>query len=74
MFAMSIGGDGSPSIGGTAFLLSFLNVGKRRLSSTENFLLFGADCDEGSVIVQNYVRDLMLDVCFLESKVNDCKS
>ena len=40
LFLMAIGGDESPS-SDTTFLLSFLNVGNRIVSSSKNYLLFG---------------------------------
>lgn len=42
LFLIAIGGDEAPSTG-TTFLISFLNVGKRIASSSENFLIFGGD-------------------------------
>ena len=45
MFVIAIGGDGAP-ISGTSFLISFLNVGERLMSSDENWLLFGTDENE----------------------------
>ena len=68
MFVMSIGGDEAPS-SGTAFLLSFLNVASRLASSAENFLIFGANVKENSVIVQNYLQKLLSDIQFLEQNV-----
>jgi hypothetical protein len=69
LFAMAIGGDGAPGIGGTAFLISFLNIGKRRQSSYEQYMLFGANCHEDSTIVTNFVKQMISDVKYLESKI-----
>ena len=40
LFLMCIGGDEAPG-SGMAYLISFMNVGKRIASSSENFLFFG---------------------------------
>ena len=64
---MSIGGDGAPLVG-TLFLLSFLNVVKRIASSFNNFLIFGTDEDEKSPVVIAYVKRLVHDIRYLESK------
>jgi len=47
LFVIAIGGDGA-SGSGTAFLASFINVGKRLASSAEKFLIFGANVAENS--------------------------
>ena len=57
-------------IGGTAFLISFLNIGRRLSSSNETFLLFGANCSETSPIVGNFVKLLVKDIDYLEGKVS----
>ena len=57
-FLIAFGGDGCPfGKNGTAcsFLLSFLNTGKRVASSYDNFLIFGANCEESSLVVKKYV-------------------
>ena len=68
LFLMCIGGDEAP-LSGTSFLLSFLNVRKRIASSFENFLIFGANVKENSVVVRRYLKLLMQDVQYLESQV-----
>ena len=68
LFVMSLGGDGAP-ISGTIFLLSFLNVGIRIASSSENFTIFGANVSESSKLVRRYILKLLSDIKFLESKV-----
>jgi len=65
---MAIGGDGAPG-SGCLFLISFLNVGERICSSSENFLLFGANVAENSFIVRKFLMKLIADLYFLESKV-----
>ena len=42
LFLIYFGGDGAPGVG-TIFNVSFLNVGKRILSSSETFMVFGGD-------------------------------
>ena len=68
LFLMCIGGDEAPSAG-TSFLISFLNVGKRIASSFENYLLFGANVKENGAVVKRYLKILMQDIRFLESKI-----
>ena len=70
LFLLAIGGDGAPAIG-TSYLASFLNAGKRVASSSENFLIFGADVKEDGKVVKNYLASLVKDLEFLESKVHD---
>lgn len=38
------------------FLLSFLNISKKVASSNENFLIFGANCEESSSVVKRFVQ------------------
>ena len=68
LFVVSIGGDGAPG-SGTVFLASFLNVAKRVASSSENFLIFGANVAENSKLVRRYVLKLFNDIKYLESNV-----
>ena len=70
LFVMAVGGDGAPS-SGTVFLVSFLNVATRLASSSENFLVFGANVPENSNVVRRYVLKLVSDIQFLESKPFD---
>jgi len=70
LFVIAIGCDGAPG-SGTAVLVSFLNCGKRVASSSENYLLFGANVDEGSEIVQTFFKQLVIDLKYLESKCFD---
>ena len=71
LFVLAIGGDGAPGTG-TAFLVSFLNCGKRIASSSENFLLFGANVEENCSLVKLFVKKLA-DITYLESKVHEIK-
>ena len=66
-FLICIGGDAAPGYDGTSFLVSFLNVGQRVVSSYENLLSFGAGVKEDSKIVCNYVLKLVHDLKELES-------
>ena len=68
VFAMAIGGDEAPGAG-TSYLLSFLNIGKRIASSTENFLIFGANVKETSKVVERYLHLLKNEIKQLESKI-----
>jgi len=70
LFMLCIGGDGAPA-SGTAFLVSFINIGKRIASSSENYLLFGANVGEACPIVESYVSKLVNDISHLENNVFD---
>ena len=63
-FQIALGGDGCPfgkNESAFFFLVSFLNVGRRVESSYDNFLIFGANCDESSP-----VRSLLPQIAELE--------
>ena len=70
---MVLGGDGCPfgkNTNACSFLVSFLNVGKQVESSSDNFLVFGANCEsECSGVVQNYVKYACKQMKELEGKV-----
>lgn len=68
LFLLNFGGDGAPG-SGTAFLVSFVNVGQRLMSSKENFTVFGANCDEKSVAVLRYVKQVLIDFRYLENNI-----
>ena len=68
LFLISFGGDGAPGFG-TIFNVSFLNVGKRILSSSETFMVFGGDVEENSLIVKRLVEKAIEDFIYLETKV-----
>ena len=53
-----------------SFLVSFFNVGKQVASSSDNFLVFGANCESESCgVVQNYVKYACKQMKDLEGKV-----
>ena len=61
-FRLAIKADGAPfgkDDEACAWLVSFLNVGKRITSQNENFLLAGANCSESHVCMQRYARQLI---------------
>ena len=68
LFAVAFGGDGAPGTG-MSILVSFLNVGERIASSSEQFLLFGGDVDENSEIVEKFFAKLTTDLETLEMNV-----
>ena len=68
MFLISFGGDGAPGIG-TIFNVSFLNVGKRILSSLKTFMVFGGDVEENSLTVKRFVKKAIEEFIYLESRV-----
>ena len=68
-FQIALGGDGCPfgkNESACSFLVSFMNVGRRVASSYDNFLIFGANCDESSPVVKKYVRSLLPQLSELE--------
>ena len=68
-FQIALGGDGCPfgkNESACSFLFSFLNVGRRVASSYDNFLIFGANCDESSPVTKKYVRSLLPQLAELE--------
>jgi len=71
IFEVALGGDGAPfgkQDTACSWLCSFLNRGKHILSSNENFLIFGANCDENSVVVQKYVKFLYNEISHIEKE------
>lgn len=71
IFIVVIGGDGVLFGKYDQFclwLVSFLNVGKRFLSSDDNFLIFGVNCFESCFAVERYIIKFVSDVVYLESK------
>ena len=68
LFLLSFGGDGAPGVG-TIFNISFLNAGKRIMSSSETFTIFGGDFNETSDVVRNYVLDTVQDFRYLEKNI-----
>ena len=71
-FLVALGGDGCPfgkNESACTFLVSFLNVGKRVASSNDNFVIFGASCEESCLVVKKYVQLLCQEIANLEGKV-----
>ena len=64
LFLISFGGYRAPGVG-TIFNISFLNAGKRILSSSETFMVF----EENSLIMKHFVGKAIEDFIYLESKV-----
>ena len=67
LFLFSIGGVEAPS-SGTTFLVSFINAGKRVCSSFENLLIFWCDVKENGIIIQRYVKIIVSDIKYLETR------
>ena len=70
-FQVVLGGDGAPfgkEDTACSWLVSFLNRGKHVLSSNENFMIFGANCSEDSVVVQRYVSNLFKEISVMEKQ------
>jgi len=64
-FHVALGGDGAPcgkDDTAVAWLVSILNIGQGVLSSSENYLLFGANCSESCLPVRRFVEQLMSDI------------
>ena len=71
-FKVAIGGDGAPfgkNDQSCAWLVSFLNIGKRFLSSEDNFLIFGANCSENCTAVEKYVSNILSDMSYFEKNI-----
>ncbi|XP_048580094.1 uncharacterized protein LOC116606566 isoform X1 [Nematostella vectensis] len=68
-FKVAFGGDGCP-FGkfetACSFLVSFLNTGKKVASSSDNFLVFGANCEETSSLVKKYVLSIYKQISDIE--------
>lgn len=47
----------------------FLNAAKRVASSNDNFIIFGANCEESSPVVRKYVQVLCQEIADLQGKV-----
>ena len=54
---------------GTVFSVSFSNIGKRLLSSSGTFMIFGGEVEESSLPARRFVRKAISDFIYLESKV-----
>ena len=66
VFLIAIGCDEAPQ-SGTSFLVSFLNIGKQ--SSSENFLLFGANIKKNGFVVRRYISFMLSQLNTLENEV-----
>ena len=76
-FQVAIGGDGAP-FGkfdqSCAWLVSFLNIGHKILSSEDNFLIFGSNCSETSPAVTKYISMVAKEIEEIEKasfKINN---
>ena len=68
-FQIAIGGDGAPygeHEQSCAWLISFLNIGHRILSSDDNFLIFGSNCSEESAVVKTYISMISKQIVQIE--------
>lgn len=68
---MAIGADGAPfgkESEATAWLISFLNVGKRVACPSDNFLLCGSNCKEDHEVMIRYAKYLTTQIGEIESK------
>ena len=71
-FLVAFGGDGCPfgkHESACSFLISFLNVGRNVMSSNDNFIVFGANCQETSPVVKKYVNSAVRQIVDLEGKI-----
>ncbi len=63
-----LGVDGAPfgkDSTACSCLVSFLNRGKNILSNTENFMIFGANCKENSIVIIHYVKFLLKEIIII---------
>ena len=70
-FQLAWGGDGCPfgkNENAYSFLVSFLNSGKRVVSSSDNFGIW-ANCQETSMVVKKYVLATCKQMADLQGKV-----
>ena len=71
-FLVAFGGDGCPfgkSETECSFLVSFLNASKRVASSSDSFLMFGANVEESLLVVKKYAQHVYKPIVELEGKV-----
>ena len=65
-FQIALVGDGCPfgkNESASSFLVRFLNVGRRVASSYDNFLIFGANCDESSSCYKEICEVIITSTC-----------
>ena len=70
-FKVAVGGDSAPFgkwVESVSWLVSFLNVGARVASPNENFLLFGANCEEDYPAVRLSTKQLASQIKEIEKK------
>ena len=70
-FHVVLGGDGAPfgkDSTACSWLVSFMNRGKNILSNTENFMIFGANCEENSIVIVRYVKFLLKEITEIEKR------
>jgi hypothetical protein len=70
-FGIAIGADGAPfgkDDEATAWLVSFLNVGKHIQSERDNFLVCWANCSENHPSMNQYANKLMQDIAHIETQ------
>ena len=70
-FKIAIGADGAPfgkEDEATAWLLSFVNVGKHIQSQNDNFLLCGANCSESHTGMKRFAKKLLHDIGHIEKQ------
>ena len=71
-FLVACGGDGC-SFGkhesACSFLVSFLNVSRKVMSSNDNFIVFGANCQETSPVVKKYANSAVRQIVDSEGKI-----
>lgn len=72
LFLLAFGGDGAPGVG-TIFSISFLNAGKRILSSSETFTVFGGDVNEEAPVVELFLQQAVKDLISLEENIFSIK-
>lgn len=68
-FLVAFGGDGCPfgkNESACSFLISFLNIGKRVASSSDNFIVFGGNVEETSLVVKKYINFVCKQIVDLE--------
>jgi hypothetical protein len=65
-FRIAISADGADEA--TAWLLSFLNVGKHIQSQNDNFLLCRANCSESHTGMKRFAKQLLHDIGHIESQ------
>ena len=69
-FPVAFGGDGCPfgkNESACSFLVSFLNTGKRVTFSSDDFLVFGGNVEENSLVVKRYINSVCKQIVDLEN-------